>query len=305
MSIMSNYILETIDLTKKYKNFSAVDNVNLHIKQGDIYGFIGKNGAGKSTCMKMFSGLIHPSSGTISLAGYKNEEIIKNNAFQYVGSLIESPGMYPSMSAYDNLKLLSYGIGNISNERIHEILNIVGLENNARKKSKGYSLGMKQRLGIAIALLNNPKLLILDEPINGLDPQGIVEIRKIIERLSQEHGMTVMISSHILDELEKVATTIGIIHKGKLLNEFNISEFGDSNKPKIELCTPNTKEAASVIRDELNGTYIINEDKTFTISDYTVPLGNIINTLVKHNIYINNICEKKLSLEQYYLSLTN
>lgn len=301
---MEDYILETNNLTKKYNKFMAVENVNIHIKKGDIYGFIGKNGAGKSTCMKIFSGLIHHTSGTISLKGLKNNEIIKNNAFRYVGSLIESPGLYPSMSAYDNLKLLSYVSDGITDKRINEVLDIVGLENTS-KKSKGFSLGMKQRLGIAIALLNNPELLILDEPINGLDPQGIVEIRNIIERLSREKGMTIMISSHILDELEKVATTIGIIHKGRLLNEFDIAEFGNSNKPIIELVTPNMEAAISFISKDLKCNYILGENNTLIVKDYNIPFGDIINKLVKNKIYISNICEKRQTLEQYYLSMTS
>lgn len=301
---MEDYILETNNLTKKYNKFIAVENVNIHIKKGDIYGFIGKNGAGKSTCMKMFSGLIHHTSGTISLKGLKNNEIIRNNAFRYVGSLIESPGLYPNMSAYDNLKLLSYVSNGISDKRINEVLDIVGLENTS-KKSKGFSLGMKQRLGIAIALLNNPELLILDEPINGLDPQGIVEIRNIIERLSREKGMTIMISSHILDELEKVATTIGIIHKGRLLNEFDIAEFGNSNKPIIELVTPNMEAAVSFILKDLKGNYTLDENNTIIVTDYNIPFGDIINKLVKNKIYISNICEKRQTLEQYYLSMTS
>lgn len=301
---MEDYILETNNLTKKYNKFMAVENVNIHIKKGDIYGFIGKNGAGKSTCMKIFSGLIHHTSGTISLKGLKNNEIIKNNAFRYVGSLIESPGLYPSMSAYDNLKLLSYVSDGITDKRINEVLDIVGLENTP-KKSKGFSLGMKQRLGIAIALLNNPELLILDEPINGLDPQGIVEIRNIIERLSHEKGMTIMISSHILDELEKVATTIGIIHKGKLLNEFDIAEFGNRNKPIIELVTPNMEAAISFISKDLKCNYILDENNMIIVKDYNIPFGDIINKLVKNKIYISNICEKRQTLEQYYLSMTS
>lgn len=303
---MSNdFILETCDLTKKYKSFTAVENINIHVKQGEIYGFIGKNGAGKSTCMKMFSGLSHPTSGSITLMGYTGANLVKHNVFQYVGSLIESPGMCPSMSAYENLKMLAYGIGNITDKEIYEILEMVGLSAAAKRKSKGYSLGMKQRLGIAIALLNKPKFLILDEPINGLDPQGIVEMRKTISTLCEERGITVMISSHILEEVSKIATTIGIIHKGKMLKEFDTRSFEQLSSDRIEISTPDVERATSLIKGEMNCQCEIDENRNIIVTDYKCPLGDMINTLVHHDVYLNKIIEKTMTLEQYYLAMTS
>ncbi len=299
----SNYILEATNITKKYKNLTAVENVNIHIKKGDIYGFIGKNGAGKSTCMKIFSGLSHQTSGTISLFGYSNGDIIKHNIFKKVGSLIESPGMYLNMSAYDNLKMIAYGIGGVSNKDIKDVLEIVNLSSVAKRKSKGYSLGMKQRLGIAIALLNHPKFLILDEPINGLDPQGIVEMRQTIRQINEEYGITIMISSHILEELSKIATRIGVIHKGKMLNEFSKNEFSKNNKIEIEFCTPDISEAVQMLTN-ISIKCKVTDDNSIVVSDYKEPLGNFINLLVKNNIYVNKINEKNQNLEEYYLQLT-
>ncbi len=299
------YILRTSNLTKKYKDFKAVNEVNINIKKGDIYGFVGKNGAGKSTCMKMFSGLIHKTSGNIELFGYKDNEIIRNNAFKRIGSLIESPGMYPGMTGYENLKLISYEYPGITKNEIYELLEFVGLGKAADRKAKGYSLGMKQRLGIAIALMGNPEFLILDEPINGLDPQGIAEIRDLIERLNREKGMTIMISSHILDELEKLVTSIGIIHNGQMMNEFGKEEFAKMNSNHIELCTPDVDKAIDTVKQKCNCKCELSQEGALIISDYKVRFGDIINALVHNNVFINSIIENNLSLEQYYLTVTS
>ena len=219
------YILSTDCLTKEYHHFKAVDSVNLHINEGDIYGFIGRNGAGKTTTLKMICGLASPTLGTFSLFEQPYENLVKDKVFAKVGSLIEEPGIYPDMNAFDNVYLKCICAGIKDKNYAMDLLRLVDLDKTGRKKAKGFSLGMKQRLGIALALVGDPKLIILDEPINGLDPQGILEIRETILKLNSEKKMTFIISSHILGELSKIATRYGIIDKGRLIKEFSAEEL--------------------------------------------------------------------------------
>ncbi|MBR4732903.1 MAG: ABC transporter ATP-binding protein [Lachnospiraceae bacterium] len=304
---MSEYILETFGLTKQYGSFTAVRDVNLHVEKKDIYGFVGKNGAGKSTCMKMISGLSHPTAGQISMFGCRGseKELNQKGAFARVGALIESPAFYPNLSGYDNVELIAKGIGGVTKKDIDETLEIVGLTQAAKRKTKGYSFGMKQRLGIGIALLTHPEFLILDEPINGLDPQGIAEIRELVHRLVDEKNVSVMISSHILGELEKIAKRIGIIHKGKLLCEFNKEDFLREHNGSIVLETPDAKKAIDYVREQPGSGYVVNEERQIIISNCQLPMGSLIRELVLRDVYIHRITEKQLSLEQYYFELTN
>ncbi|MCR5557945.1 MAG: ATP-binding cassette domain-containing protein [Butyrivibrio sp.] len=212
------YYLETKQLTKKYGSFEAVKDMSIHIKKGDIYGLIGPNGAGKTTLMKMLVGFAEPTSGLILTED-------NNNFINKVGCLIESPGIYDNLNAFDNMKLKALAKGPFDRKEIEEILEFVGLSDVPKKKAGKFSLGMKQRLGIAMALIGDPELLILDEPINGLDPQGIIEIRELIKKLNTEKNMTIMISSHILSELQKVAGVFGIISKGQLVMEVSADEL--------------------------------------------------------------------------------
>ena len=212
---MSELLLSTKGLTKQYGRQKAVSRMDIHVKKGSIYGLIGRNGAGKTTFLKMVAGLASPTDGEINLFGYTGNQLKRIRS--RVGCLIESPGLYGNLSAYDNLKIKCKFCGINKKGYIEEILKLVGLENTGKKKSKHFSLGMKQRLGIGLALIGEPDLLLLDEPINGLDPQGIVEIRDMIWRLKEERNMTIIISSHILEELSKIATDYGIIHEGQLL----------------------------------------------------------------------------------------
>lgn len=298
-------ILETENLSKHYRSCKAVDGVNIHVREGEIYGFIGKNGAGKTTCMKIFSGLSHPTSGSVSLLGYTGEGLCKNNVYSRIGSLIETPGLYLNLSGFANLKLLSLGIGNITDKDIWEILELVDLSKNAKRKVKGYSLGMKQRLGIALALLGKPEILILDEPINGLDPQGIAEMRTLFGKLNEQYGMTIMISSHILEELSKVATTFGIIHKGKLLTEFTKEEFEKSNQEKLELRVDDVGNAVRVLQNLLQVSCEAETENTVCISDYNGETGELVEALVQEGVRVSGVREKKMSLEEYYLNLTS
>lgn len=217
---MENYI-ETKALSKKYGKYEAVKDMNIHIKKGDIYGLIGPNGAGKTTLMKMLVGLAMPSGGEI--VAERGGDYLK-----YVGCLIESPGIYGNMTAFDNMKLKAKAMGLYDKEEILAILDFVGLSGNPKKKAGKFSLGMKQRLGIGMALIGKPEFLILDEPINGLDPQGIMEIRRLLRTLCNEKGMTIMISSHILGELQKVADVFGIISEGEMVMEVSADELKDS-----------------------------------------------------------------------------
>lgn len=219
------YILSTDNLTKTYKKVKAVDSINLHLNKGDIYGFIGRNGAGKTTTLKMLCGLANPTSGTFSLFGQSYEDTIANNAFSRIGCLIEEPGLYGNMTAFDNVYLKCLSAGIKDKEYARNLLKLVDLDETGKKKAKGFSLGMRQRLGIAIALVGEPELLILDEPTNGLDPQGILEIRETILKLNKEKNITFIISSHILEELSKIATRYGIIDKGHLLEELSAEEL--------------------------------------------------------------------------------
>lgn len=218
---MSEYIVQTKKLTKKFKNQLAVKDVNLNIKSGKIYGLLGPNGAGKSTSLKMLTGLLHPTSGEIYFDGHH----WTRNDLKDIGVLIESPALYGNLTAVENLKVHAKLL-NVSDRRIEEVLEIVGLKNTGKKRASQFSLGMKQRLGIAIALLNNPKLLILDEPTNGLDPVAIQELRDMIRFFAKE-GITVILSSHILSEVQQVADYIGIINDGNLMYENEIKKDED------------------------------------------------------------------------------
>ena len=208
-----NYILETKNLSKQFKNTLALDKVSIHIDEGKVYGLLGPNGAGKSTLLKLITQIIKPSSGEII---YKNHQISQKDLSQ-IGAIIENPAIYPNLTAYENLKVLTILL-NIEEERINEVLKTVGLTNTGNKLAREFSLGMKQRLGIAMALINNPKLLILDEPTNGLDPVGIMELRELIKYFTS-NGITVLISSHILSEIDQVADKVGILVNGKLVYE--------------------------------------------------------------------------------------
>ena len=292
--------MTTTNLTKTYGKKDAAKDVSIHVREGEIYGLIGRNGAGKTTVMRMISGLSKPTSGSYQLNG--------ENKFG-VGVLIESPGIYPNMSAAENLRLKCIAMGCYSKKYVDDLLLTVGLENAGKKNAGSFSLGMRQRLGIALALVGDPKMIVLDEPINGLDPQGIVEVRHTLEKLKEEKNITIMISSHILDELSKLADSYGIIHEGRLLDEFTTEELSSRCGQFVIIKTTDNHKAVALINkmDELtNGEVIASTDddgnvRVVNVLDKTIEINK---ALMENNIGVKEIFIQRTSLEDYYLSVT-
>ncbi|TYS61959.1 ABC transporter ATP-binding protein [Bacillus infantis] len=248
---MNDYVLTTSQLSKKYQKNMALDKVSVKIKKGSIYGFIGQNGAGKSTLIRVITGLAYPTAGTFELFGKNNEpDIIE--ARKRIGTIIEGPALYPQMTAKENLEAHRLLKGIPGKECIGKTLKLVGLQDTGKKKAKNFSLGMKQRLGLAIALLGDPEFLILDEPINGLDPMGVVEIRELLKKLNREYGITILISSHILSELHLLATHYGIIHKGELLEQLSAKELQEKCQQYLHIKVDDPSKAATIIESRLS-----------------------------------------------------
>lgn len=296
------YILSTSGLTKQYGKNKAVNNVNIHIKQGDIYGLIGRNGAGKTTILKMISGLAAPSEGEFSIFGKSGKNATK--VMNRIGTLIESPGIYRNLSAAQNLEIKCIAMGVRKKGVVEELLKTVGLENVGKKKVGKFSLGMKQCLGIALALVGDTDLVVLDEPINGLDPQGIAEVRETIERLNKEKGITFIISSHILEELSKIATNYGIIHNGELLQELAKEELISKCMERIELVTNDTQKAAVVLENMGITEYKIIDKTTIRIYERLNEVSEIAMKLCENGIRFKGISVKNEALEDYFLNIT-
>lgn len=296
------YAVNTNLLTKKFGQHIAVNQVNLHVKKGEIYGFIGRNGAGKTTCMKMLCGLAAPTAGEVSLFGKQGAQA--KELYERIGNLIENPGLYPHMSASENLKCKCLALGIYKKGYIEEILAQVGLQEAGKKKVKKFSLGMKQRLGIGMALLGEPDLLILDEPINGLDPQGIVEVRETLKNLNQKKGMTIMISSHILEELHKVADTFGIIHNGELIQELSREELEEKCNNYIEITAEHTEHICTVLESMGIQNYKAVSSNVIQIYERLEESGWINMELAKQGCVIDAIRVAHEKLENYFLELT-
>lgn len=296
-----NYVLETNNLEKKYKNIKVLQNLNIHIEKGAIYGLIGKNGAGKTTLIRIICGLAKPTGGTYSIYGIDNKspEIIKER--KRMGAIIESPSIYSDMTAKDNLIEQLKLVGMPSYEEVDELLKLVGLENTGNKKVKNFSLGMKQRLGIAIALANNPDFLILDEPINGLDPTGIIEIRELILNINKKKNITILISSHYLDELSKIATHYGFLDNGTLIKEISSEELMKKMEHKIELKVKNQKDFVKYF--ETNGINYEVVDKEIINIYGEHNLSKFITKLTKNDLEAEEIHEYEESLENYFINL--
>lgn len=301
---MGNYIIETRGLTKKYGNQTSVSNLNIHVKKGRIYGLLGRNGAGKTTTMRMLLGLTQPTSGEVQILGktlVNNEKTI----LPRIGSLIESPGFYQNLTATENLKIFADLRGLKKAGCIKEALNLVNLPYGDKKLFSQYSLGMKQRLAIALAIMHNPQVLILDEPINGLDPIGIAEVRSFIRELCDSYGKTIIISSHILSEISLLADDIGIIDLGVLLEEESLKELEEKNAKYIHFITSNAKKAAQVIESLFQTKNVkITDEYNLYLYDTVLPVAKINRTLIESGIDIKelHLCEE--TLEDYFKKIT-
>lgn len=299
---MSEFLLETHGLTKQYGHHKAVDSVNLHVKKGAIYGFIGRNGAGKTTCLRMIAGLARPTAGEISLFGYSGKELLQVRS--RVGCLIETPGLYRNMTAYENLKVKCLMTGIKKKGYIEDILESVGLADTGNKRVKNFSLGMKQRLGVALALVGEPDLLVLDEPINGLDPQGIAEVRDTVQRLCDEKNMTIIISSHILEELAKIATDYGIIHNGSLIQELTREELMRRCSERIEITLDNPESALPVLDNMGFVNYQVADKNHIYVFERLDESAALNMELAKHGVLVKGISITSEELESYFLNLT-
>lgn len=295
------YIFETKDLCKYYGKFKALESVNMSIPKGSIYGFVGRNGAGKTTMMRIMCGLQSPTSGEYTLLGKKNTDPELAKMRKCMGAVVETPAIYKDLSASDNLKLQCLNVGMPNYKEIPEILELVGLDNVGRKKAKNFSLGMRQRLGIAVALCSHPDFLILDEPTNGLDPQGIIEMRELILKLNRERGITVLISSHILDELAKLATHYGFIEKGKIMRQMSAEELERECRKSVRMKVDDTKILAGIM-DKKGIEYKIIDNTTADVYA-SFNFSEIAAEFADANCNIVSMEERDESLEAFFISL--
>ena len=296
------YILTTDKLTKAYKQHKAANEISLHIRRGEVYGLIGRNGAGKTTILKMICGLSTPTSGSFTFNGKTGAELTSVKG--KIGALIETPGLFLKLTAFQNLKLKCIARGKNDNAYVQSLLDQVGLGNVGKKLVQNFSLGMKQRLGIALALVGDPEFIVLDEPINGLDPQGIAEMREIIHGLSKDRGMTVIVSSHILDELAKVADSFGIINEGRLIDEFTSEELERRCESYASLRVDNNEEAAAILKAHGIEKYEVTESGAFRITSEIEDTSVIVAELVGRGVRVYEMAQRQGTLEDYYLNRT-
>ncbi len=297
---MTAFILDIKHISKNYRKTRALNNVSLNMQRGEVYGLIGRNGAGKTTLMRVISGLTHPDSGEIKLFGEAVQE--KTSLFERIGVLIENPAVYPQLTAMENMKLLATAIGLQQKEQVPASLELVGLSPDSKKKVKHFSLGMKQRLGIAMAILNNPDILLLDEPANGLDPEGIIQMRRLFRQLAREKQIAVMISSHQLDELARVADRIGIIDHGEMIEEVSMAELIKRCQDKIVIqaseidAVVNTLEREFKIQD-----FKVVDSETVELYEQLSELAEINRQLVQAGHQIRSIQMSQTTLESYFI----
>lgn len=295
------YVLTAEALSKRYKSFKALDGLSMHVEKGAIYGFVGKNGAGKTTLIRLICGLQNPTSGSFELYGAKNTDADIGKARRRMGAVVETPSIYLELSAEDNLKEQYRVLGLPSFEGIPELLRLVGLENTGKKKAKNFSLGMRQRLGIAVALAGDPDFLVLDEPVNGLDPEGIIEIRELILKLNRERQITVLISSHILDELSRLATHYGFIDHGQMVKEISAAELDAACRKCVRLTVSDVKALTRTL-DGMGLDYsVVSESEADVFGKVSVT--SLTMSLCKEKCELLSMRERDESLESYYISL--
>ncbi len=295
------YVLETNAVTKRYRSFTALNGLTMRIPKGSVYGFVGRNGAGKTTLIRIICGLQEPTDGSYTLYGVKNTESAVLRSRRRMGAVVESPAIYLGMTAKKNIRQQYNVLGIPSYEGAEELLRLVGLDKTGSKTARNFSLGMRQRLGIAVALAGNPDFLVLDEPTNGLDPQGIIEMRELILKLNREQGITVLISSHILDELSRLATHYGFIDSGRMVREMSAEELEACCRKCIRMEVSDTKTLARVL-DSMNAEYRISDEHHADVYA-EIPVTSLVSALAKENCTVKNIKEHDESLESFYMNL--
>ncbi len=299
----TNYIIETKNLTKQYGSQKSVDGLTIHVKPGRIYGLLGRNGAGKTTTMKMLLSLTKPTSGEVKIWG-KPLQGNEKELLPRIGSLIESPGFYPNLTGTENLGIFA-ALRGVSNQAVKDALDLVGLPNKDKKLFSQYSLGMKQRLAIALAVMHDPELLILDEPINGLDPIGIAEVRSFIRELCDERGKTILISSHILSEISLLADDIGIIDHGVLLEEESLAQLEQKSSRHIQFTLSDTAQAARILkRDFQENHFTIQDSHNLRLHNLELPVGKLVTAFVKNGVEVSQAAAVEESLEDYFKRVT-
>ena len=294
-------MLETHALCKRYRNFTALNGLDMHIPKGSIYGFVGRNGAGKTTLIRLICGLQLPTSGGYTLYGVRNTDAAIGRCRRRMGAVVESPAIYPDMTAEENLRQQALVLGLPSDGGAKALLQLVGLGDTGRKKAKNFSLGMRQRLGLAIALTGGPELLVLDEPVNGLDPQGIIEMRELILKLNREQGITVLISSHILDELSRLATHYGFIDGGRMVKEMSAGELEARCRKCMRLDVSDTRALARVLDRQKAGYHIVDDIHADLYTE--LPVTELVLALDKERCAVRSIKERDESLENFYMHL--
>ncbi len=298
---MENSIFQAENLTKRYREALALDHVSFTLKRGEIYGFIGENGAGKTTTIRLITGLTFPTEGKITLFGKSGEKELQKQRAR-IGCMVESPALYKNMTAAQNLEAQRMQRGIPEKECVGRMLKLVGLADTGKKTVRHFSLGMRQRLGIAMALLNDPEFLILDEPINGLDPTGIVEVRELIKRLNRERGITVLVSSHILSELYQTATRYLLLHKGRILEELSQKELDEKCRRHIAIRTDDTPKTAAVLENALHTeNFQVMPDGTVRLYDHLDEMERVARALSQAGLLVTNLSLAGDSLEDYFL----
>ncbi len=299
---MESIVMEAKGITKTYRQTQALDKVDLKLEKGKIYGFIGQNGAGKTTLIRLITGLAFPTGGELSLWGKTGEKELQEQR-KRIGSLIEGPALYTNMTAYQNMEVQRIQRGIPDKSIIDKTLKLVGLADTGKKKVRNFSLGLKQRLGIAIALLNTPEFLILDEPINGLDPAGIKEVRNLIKTLNKEYGMTILISSHILEELYNTATDFIFIDKGHIIEELSEAELNEKCKQHVEIRTMDPQKAIMVLEQKLNtDNFKLMPDNTIQLYDHLDDLETIAGAMAEEKVLVTGLTVTGDTLEEYFLN---